>query len=66
MKALSQIARVSKDKVFPHNFRYLFAQTYYTLQKDIVGLADILGHSSIDTTRIYLMEAGDIHRRQIC
>lgn len=65
MKALCESAGVSKHKVFPHNLRHLFARTYYTLQKDIVRLADILGHSSINTTRIYTMETGEIHRRQI-
>ncbi len=65
MKALCEDAGVSKHKVFPHNLRHLFARTYYSLQKDIVRLADILGHSSINTTRIYTMETGDIHRRQI-
>ena len=54
-----------KEKVFPHNLRHLFARTYYSLQKDIVRLADILGHSSINTTRIYTIEDGDIHRRQM-
>ena len=65
MKALCESARVSKYKVFPHNLRHLFARTFYTLQKDIVRLADILGHSSVNTTRIYTMETGEIHRRQI-
>ena len=65
MKALCESARVSKYKVFPHNLRHLFARTFYTLQKDIVRLADILGHSSVNTTRIYTMESGEIHRRQI-
>lgn len=65
MKALCESARVSKHKVFPHNLRHLFARTFYTLQKDIVRLADILGHSSVNTTRIYTMETGDVHRRQI-
>ena len=65
MKALCIVAGVSKEKVFPHNLRHLFARTYYTIQKDIVRLADILGHSSVNTTRIYTMETGDIHRRQI-
>ena len=65
MKQLCESAGVSKEKVFPHNLRHLFARTYYTIQKDIVRLADILGHSSINTTRIYTMETGDIHRRQI-
>lgn len=52
-------------KVFPHNLRHLFARSYYTLQKDIVRLADSLGHSSVNTTRIYTMESGEIHRQQI-
>lgn len=65
MKQLCESAGVPKEKVFPHNLRHLFARTYYTIQKDIVRLADILGHSSINTTRIYTMETGDIHRRQI-
>ena len=65
MKVLCETAGVSKDKVFPHNFRHLFARTYYSLQKDIVRLADILGHSNINTTRIYTVETGEIHRRQI-
>lgn len=65
MKKLCERAGVSKDKVFPHNLRHLFARTYYSLQKDVVRLADILGHSSINTTRIYTMESGEIHRQQI-
>lgn len=65
MKNLCEAAGVSKDKVFPHNLRHLFARTYYSLQKDIVRLADVLGHTSINTTRIYTMETGEIHRTQI-
>ena len=65
MKKLCKEAGVSEKKVFPHNLRHLFARTYYTLQKDIVRLADILGHSSVNTTRIYTMETGEIHCRQI-
>lgn len=65
MKKLCKTANVSEKKVFPHNLRHLFARTYYSLQKDIVRLADILGHSSVNTTRIYTMETGEIHRRQI-
>lgn len=57
MKKLCESAGVSKSKVFPHNLRHLFARTYYSLQKDVVRLADILGHSSVNTTRIYTMEA---------
>ena len=65
MKSLCESAGVEKEKVFPHNLRHLFARTYYSIQKDIVRLADILGHSSINTTRIYTIEDGDIHRRQM-
>ena len=65
MKKLCESAKVSSEKVFPHNFRHLFARTYYSFQKDIVRLADILGHSNINTTRIYTKENGEIHRRQI-
>ncbi len=65
MKKLCRAANVSEAKVFPHNLRHLFARTYYSLRKDIVRLADILGHSSVNTTRIYTMESGEIHRRQI-
>lgn len=65
MKKLCKKACVDKKKVFPHNLRHLFARVYYSKEKDIVRLADILGHSSINTTRIYTMESGDIHRRQI-
>lgn len=65
MKALCESANVPKEKVFPHNLRHLFARTFYSLQKDIVRLADILGHSSVNTTRIYTMETPKEHRRQI-
>lgn len=57
MKDLCESADVSKNKVFPHNLRHLFARTYYSLKKDIVRLADILGHSSVNTTKIYMMES---------
>ncbi len=65
MKALCDSAGVAREKVFPHNLRHLFARTFYALEKDIVRLADILGHSSVDTTRIYTMETGEILRKQI-
>ena len=65
MKSLCDSAKVKRSKVFPHNFRHLFAKTFYTLQKDIVRLADILGHSSVETTRIYTIECGEIHKMQI-
>ena len=65
MKALCKAAGVEETKVFPHNLRHLFARTYYQLEKDIVRLADILGHASVNTTRIYTMESGETHRRQL-
>ena len=65
MKKLCVDARVSPSKVFPHNLRHLFARTFYNLEKDITRLADILGHSSIDTTRIYIVSSGIEHERQI-
>lgn len=65
MKKLCESAGVAKDKVFPHNLRHLFARTYYSIQKDVVRLADILGHSNVNTTRVYTMETGEIHKRQI-
>ena len=61
MKALCKKADISPQKVFPHNLRHLFARTFYRIKKDIVRLADILGHSSINTTRIYTLETGQRH-----
>ncbi len=58
MKKLCELAGVAAQKVFPHNLRHLFARTFYKQHKDIVRLADILGHSSIDTTRIYTLTSG--------
>ena len=63
MKKLCKKARVDDSKVFPHNLRHLFARTFYSIKRDIVRLADILGHSSVNTTRIYTMESGDEHRK---
>ncbi len=65
MKKLCESADVEPGKVFPHNLRHLFAKIYYSLEKDISRLADILGHSSVNTTRIYTMESGRNHARQI-
>lgn len=65
MKKLCESANVDRSKVFPHNLRHLFARTYYSIEKDISRLADILGHSSVNTTRIYTMETGEVHRKQI-
>ena len=65
MKRLCQKAGVAPSKVFPHNLRHLFATAYYRVYRDIVKLADMLGHSSIETTRIYLIESGAEHQRQL-
>ena len=65
MKSLCESAGVSREKVFPHNLRHLFARTFYGIEKDIVRLADILGHSSVNTTRIYTMENSEVHRQLI-
>ncbi len=65
MKKLCAAAGVKASKVFPHNLRKLFARTFYGIEKDIAKLADILGHSSINTTRIYIMTTGTEHRRKI-
>ncbi|MBR3251459.1 MAG: tyrosine-type recombinase/integrase [Erysipelotrichaceae bacterium] len=61
MKRICDKAHVDKSKVFPHNLRHLFARVFYEEEKDIVRLADVLGHSSINTTRIYTMETGKKH-----
>lgn len=65
MKALCAEANVDPRKVFPHNLRHLFARVFYGLEKDIAKLADILGHSSINTTRIYIISTGSEHRRKM-
>ena len=65
MKRLCEKAEVNPTKVFPHNLRHLFARTFYGLSRDIVKLADVLGHSSIETTRIYLISTGETHARQM-
>lgn len=65
MKALCTSAGVAPGKVFPHNLRHLFARTYYSLEKDLSRLADLLGHSSINTTKIYTMESGKKHAKQL-
>ena len=64
MKALCKKANVAASKVFPHNLRHLFARTFYRVCRDVVKLADVLGHSSIETTRIYLISTGAEHTRQ--
>lgn len=65
MKSLCKRAGVEPSKVFPHNLRHLFATVFYRACKDIVKLADVLGHSSIETTRIYLVTSGLEHARQL-
>lgn len=65
MKRLCDKAGVLESKVFPHNLRHLFGKTYYALYQDIARLADILGHTSVNTTRIYTAESGEIHRKRI-
>ena len=65
MKALCSYAKISPSKVFPHNLRHLFARTFYKVYHDVVRLAGILGHSSIETTRIYLISTGTEYVKQI-
>ena len=61
MKAVCDMAGVAKTKVFPHNLRHLFARVFYQACRDVARLADVLGHSSIETTRIYLISTGSEH-----
>ena len=63
LKALCERAGVAREKLFPHNLRHLFARTFYALEKNLSKLADLLGHSSIETTRIYIMESGAEHQK---
>ena len=65
MQRVARKAGVCPSKVFPHNFRHMFARTYYEQEKDIARLADILGHTSINTTRLYVISSGAEHRRQL-
>ena len=65
MKSLCAQAGVNPQKVFPHNLRHLFARTFYGIEKDIAKLADILGHSSINTTRIYIITTSNEHRQRM-
>ena len=65
MKRLCRAAGVEAGKVFPHNLRRLFARTFYAAQRDIARLADLLGHSSVETTRIYLTVSGEEHLRTV-
>lgn len=65
MKALEEKAGISGNKVFPHNLRHLFARIYYSVTKDLAGLADLLGHSSLNVTRIYTSNTGKIYQKQL-
>ena len=65
MKKLCTEAEVNPSKVFPHNLRHLFARVFYSIEKDIAKLADILGHSSINTTRIYIISTGNEHKKRL-
>ncbi len=65
MKGLCREASVPASKVFPHNLRHLFARTFYGIEKDIAKLADILGHASINTTRVYIVTTGEEHKRKL-
>lgn len=65
MKSLCERANVSPSKVFPHSLRKLFARTFYSIDHDVAKLADILGHSNINTTRIYIVTTGAEHRRKM-
>ncbi|KAA3379488.1 tyrosine-type recombinase/integrase, partial [Akkermansia muciniphila] len=63
MKKLCEEARVDRSKVFPHNLRHLFARTYYAIEKNLAHLADLLGHSQLETTRIYVAISASEHER---
>lgn len=65
MKAICDVAGVEPEKVFPHNLRHLFAVLYYNIRKDIAALAGILGHSNIETTRIYIRTTGKEYKKQL-
>ena len=65
MKSLCEQANVNLQKVFPHNLRHLFARVFYGIEKDIAKLSDILGHSSINTTRIYIVSTGTEHKKRM-
>ena len=65
MKRLKDSAGIDGEKIFPHNLRHYFARLYYGMTKDITGLADILGHSSLEVTRIYTASTGEVYQRQL-
>ena len=62
---MRRAAGVAPAKVFPHNLRHLLARCFYRVSRDVAKLADVLGHSSIETTRIYLLTSGAEHQRQL-
>ncbi len=66
MKKLCRAAKVDPDKVFPHNFRHLFARTFYAIERNLAHLADVLGHSNIETTRLYVATSAREHERTLC
>ena len=65
MKALCILADIEPSKVFPHNLRHLFARTYYKASRDLAQLADVLGHTSVETTRLYLITTSDEHKKTL-
>lgn len=65
MKALNKLVGIDEKKIFPHNLRHLFARVYYTSTKDLTGLGDILGHSSLNVTRIYTANTGETYQKQL-
>lgn len=65
MKALKKKAGIDGDKIFPHNLRHLFARIYYKMTQDLAGLGDLLGHSSLNVTRIYTSNTGKIYQKQL-
>lgn len=65
MKKLKEKAGICASKIFPHNFRHLFARVYYSCTKDLAGLADLLGHSSLNVTRIYTSNTGEVYQKQL-
>lgn len=65
MKKLKEKTGIKGEKIFPHNLRHLFARMYYQNTKDLTGLADLLGHSSLNVTRIYTSNTGEIYQRQL-
>lgn len=65
MKDLKDKTGIEGKKIFPHNLRHLFARVYYQSTRDITGLADLLGHSNINVTRIYTSNTGEIYQKQL-